>query len=124
MYKVRYTAVMKTRITIATILLLTLISIAVGIHLHKPKPVPVRHHHNQSTPVQITQGVQKPYNDCTPNETGQLERQHQAELLATEQAMAKYNDTLDQSNNANFVQLQQQYNEQVTDYDTCTLVTN
>lgn len=115
---------MKTIRIIAIVLLLALIGVSAYLHFHQPKPVPAPVHHHQAAPAQVSHGVKPPYNDCVPNETGQLERDHQAELTATEQAMAKYNDTPNQQSNANFLQLQAQYKQQVADFDTCTMVTN
>lgn len=112
---------MKTFKIITIVLLLTLTGAVIGVHLHKPKPVPVVHH-SRPAPVQVSHGIKPPYQDCTPNEDSTPAEQ--AELSDTEQQMAKFNNTPDNTDNAQLQQLTDRYRQQVAEFDTCTLVTN
>lgn len=91
---------------------------------HKPKHVVHAPIHKPAI-AQVTHGIQKPYNDCTPNqpETDQTVLQQQ-ELQNTENQMAKYNDVPNNTNNPDYQRLYTLYKEEIANYDSCTMVTN
>jgi hypothetical protein len=97
--------------------------VAIGLQAtpHPKKQTPVIH--KSYTRTQVTYGIEKPYLNCTPKKdfTASEQRLNQQELLHTEREMARYNNTNDNTNNADLQDLNDIYQQQVAEYDDCSM---